>query len=267
MKSSSLARAFGIPCLLASVVFGGCGKEGDPGSGNGDCASLEVDGKKYELLFACDSPNLFGSGAHSCTEFYSNVPEVRPILQAFCTTGGGTESARCPSDGSLGSCTSTSTTATGTQGVIGATYGYPDSRGGESAASFQSDCDDGSLYAPPGAPPASNAKAGSPVISSCPRQGGVAFSLATLVNGEYEQCTNFVGDVTAEQLESVLKLGATTSSCPESRALCACTKNDSGTFGTDATLVYYETSMSSSRRTCEGLETTCDSYTESYTAP
>jgi hypothetical protein len=87
------------------------------------------------------------------------------------------------------------------------------------------------------------------------------------VNGEYLECTNYVGTVTAEQLASVLKVGATTSACPEKNALCACTQKKAGTFGTDATLVYYKTSMSSSASNCAGVAASCDVYTDSYNAP
>jgi len=275
MSSSSITRwpstrSFAVPCLLLlGVCLVACGGSDDTASGGGgECGSLDVGGTKYELLFACDVPNLFGTGAHLCTEFYSNVPQVTASFKALCNAEQGTVTDHCPTENSFGSCTASSTTGSGTQGAIEATFGYPDSRGGGSAAAFQSDCDDGSVYAPPGAAPASTAKAGSAVTSSCPRTGGgVAFSMATLVNGEYLECTNYVGTVTADQLASVLKIGATTSPCPEAKALCACTKLKGGTFGTDATLVYYQTSMASSGHACDGIETMCDAYTESYKAP
>jgi len=271
MTRSSIARSFKIPCLvLLGACFAACGGSDDSTSGGaGECGSLEVGGKKYELLFACDVPNLFGSGAHLCTEFYSNVPQVTASFKALCSVEQGTVKDHCPSENSFGSCTASSTTGSGTQGAIEATFGYPNSRGGGSAAAFQSDCDggSGSVYAPPGAAPASTAPTGGAVSSSCPRTGGVAFSMATLVNGEYLECTNYAGTVTADQLASVLKIGATTAPCPEAKALCACTKNKGGTFGTDATLVYYKTSMASSDGACDGIESMCDAYTESYQAP
>ncbi len=274
MHRFRFGRLFAIPLLaLCALPFAACGGGSDAGGNSGgNCDSLQVSGNQYPLIFACDVPNLFGTGGHLCTEFYSNVPSIVPTFKALCTAETGTAVSRCPTAGSLGSCTASSTTGTGTLGAVEATYRYPDSKGKGNAAQFQADCDGGSVYAPPGAPPASGAKAGSTVTSSCPSKaassaGGVAFSMATLVNGEYLECTNYVGTVTADQLASVLKIGATTDACPEKNALCACTKKKIGTFGTDATLVYYKTSMASSGSSCDGLGASCDVYSDSYMAP
>ncbi|HEY0468171.1 MAG TPA: hypothetical protein VGC79_28425 [Polyangiaceae bacterium] len=268
MSYSSIVRPLEtLGLLLVGLCFSACSSSSDSNGSSGGCGSLDVGGKKYALLFACDVPNLFGTGAHLCTEFYSNVPQVTTTFKALCSAEQGTVSGHCPTENSFGSCTVSSTTGSGSQGAIEATFGYPDSRGSGSAAAFERDCDSGSVYAPPGAPPASTAPTGSMVTSTCPHAGGVAFSMATLVNGEYLECTNYVGSVTADQLASVLKIGATTSPCPEANALCACTKNKAGTFGTDATLVYYKTSMASSSKSCDGIASMCDAYTESYRAP
>lgn len=247
-----------------------CGSSDDGGSGSGGpCSSLQVGGQKYNLLFACDVPNLFGFGTHLCTEYYSNVPQVETTFKVLCGTEQGTVTTRCPTANSFGSCTATSTA--GNQGAVEATFGYPDADGSGSAGQFKSDCDSGSVYAPPGAPPASTASSGSQIVSTCPQSSGsgsgVAFSFATLVNGEDLECTNYVGTLTAAQLASVLAIGASTSPCPEKNALCACTKKGAGTFGTDATLVYYKTSMPSSGGSCDGVGAGCDVYTDSYEAP
>lgn len=269
MSHSRITRLFAAQCAsLFCVCLAACGSsDGASADGGGQCGSLQVGGQKYGLLFACDVPNLFGTSAHLCTEYYSNVPQVAASFKGLCQVEQGTVTARCATEKSLGSCTASSTTSTGTQGAVEATFGYPDANGKGSAAEFEKDCDSGSIYAPPGAPPASTAPSGSAVMSTCPKTGGVAFSFGTLVNGEYLECTNYVGAVTPDQLASVLKIGATTSACPEANALCACTTTKGGTFGTDATAVYYKTSMASSSSACDGIGAGCDVYTESYQAP
>jgi len=267
------SRLFAIPLLsLFTLPFTACGGGSDASGGNdgGSCDSLQVNGGKYPLVFGCDSSNFFGTGEHMCTEYYSNVPSTAATFKTLCSVESGSPVSHCPTAGGLGSCTASATTATGTQGAIEVTYGYLDSQGKGSAAQFQADCGSGSVYAPPGAAPASSAKAGSAVTSTCPSKGassGVAFSMATLVNGEYLECTNYVGTVNADQLASVLKIGATVDACPEKNALCACTKKKGGTFGTDATMVYYKTSMNSSGGSCDGVGAGCDVYTDSYKAP
>ncbi|HYP89539.1 MAG TPA: hypothetical protein VEQ59_15330 [Polyangiaceae bacterium] len=240
--------------------------------GGGGCG-LEIDGKEYELIYACDAP--FGgtiSSVRLCTEYYSNVKDaVLQSVAGICTALGGKGVETCSTEQSAGSCTDTSTTGGG-QGLVAVTYGYTTE---VTPQQYQADCD--GVYAPPGTPPASAPSGSSNVTSTCPAStststsssSGVAFSMATIVNGEVINCTNYIGTVTAPQLQGVLSIGATTDACPEAGSACSCLTHGGGTYGTDAMQVFYDTSMTSRDESdCESVKGSCKGeYNEPYRAP
>src|SRR5450432_3937810 len=74
--------------------------------------------------------------------------------------------------------------------------------------------------------------------------GQLAFAVATVLNGEVVQCTNFVGAATGAQRQSIVSIGAMLMPRPTENAICACKQPAaSGTFATDATAISYTTSF------------------------
>lgn len=261
-------QAFGL--FVALALAGISCKSSDDG-GSGGCG-LKVDGKEYELILACDAPVAASiTDARLCTEYYSNVRQaVEGSVKAICSAFKGKTLDVCPTKGSLGSCTNSSM-AGGGQGLISVTYSYADS--GRTEQQARDSCDDG-VYAPPGAAPASVATAGASVTSTCDAptetgSGAVAFSVATLANGEVINCSNYIGEVTAAELDSVLSIGATRDACPEENSACACLIKGMGTFGTDFMQVHYDTSMTKEDESdCASVEKSCSGeFIQPYQAP
>ena len=270
MTPSSGLRYLGLLLAAALALAGASCKSSDDG-GSGGCG-LKVDGKEYELILACDAPiSASISDARLCTEYYSNVRQaVEGSVNAICAAFKGKVLDKCPAEGSLGSCTSSSM-AGGGQGLIGAIYTYADS--GRTEQQARDNCDDG-VYAPPGAPPASVATAGANVTSTCKAptetsSGAVAFSFATLFNDEVVNCSNYIGEVSAAELDSVLSIGATLGACPEENAGCACLTQGAGTFATDLMQVFYDTSMSDKDESdCASVAKSCTGeFIQPYQAP
>jgi hypothetical protein len=189
-------------------------------------------------------------------------------------------SGSCPTANSIGSCTASSTI--GVEGVRERIFEYSGSN--KTPAAYQAECakDHGVYSAPDGSSTIGDAgvASGSGCGSTAPTGSGgatssgsgVAFSIATSVNGEVLECTNYVGTVTQAQLNSVLALGAVTTACPRANAACACTMPNGGTFGTTATLVYYNTATAGSQASfCQQLGTDCPrqggTFSATYTPP
>lgn len=267
MTPGSCLRALGF--VLALTLAGTSCKSSDDG-GAGGCG-LKVDGKEYELILACDAPVAASiTDARLCTEYYSNVRQaVEGSVKAICDAFKGKSLDVCPTQGSLGSCTNSSM-AGGGQGLISVTYSYAES--GQTEQQSRNNCS--GIYAPPGAPPASTPSAGASVTSTCEApsetaSGAVAFSVSTLANGEVINCSNYIGEVSAAQLDSVLSIGATRGACPEANAGCACLTPGAGTFGTDLMQVHYDTSMTSEAESdCASVEMSCTGeFTQPYRAP
>jgi hypothetical protein len=273
-KRCPVTAWFAVFCLLAGATLAatGCSSSSDPGSTNqGPCGAPPGD---WKYLFSCDG--MLGT-VHTCQDYYSTegaAQAVDPSFRAFCTAESGTIlSSTCPETNSLGSCITTSSigaTATSPQGALTRNYLY--AQAGSSQSSVRTSCEkEGGVYVPPGSaapdagPEGATATCTAGQASSDGGTSGVAFSMALVVNGQVLQCTNYVGNVTQAQLDSVIALGATTTSCPAENAVCACTEvPGSGTFATDPTLVYYKTSMDSSPSTCADAGANC---TTMYTPP
>jgi hypothetical protein len=206
---------------------------------------------------------------HQCQDTYATpaaVAGVKASLPGLCSAfGGKLLSSPCSSANSLGSCVISASTGT-ISGELVRIYEYAEAN--LTVQSFQASCrsQNGSFIFPNGSLPdgglaGSAANCGTKPSSS----GGLAFAIQTVVNGQVVECTNFVGTVTAQQLQSVQSIGAMTSACPAQNAACACTQAaGSGTFGTTPTLVYYSTSAAGVSSACADAGANCST---TYTPP
>lgn len=256
------------PWLLAltlTLQATGCANKDDAASGAAADLPCGAPAGDWVHVLSCDS--TFGSLVHQCIDYYATsaaVSAVGPSFRSICQVQSGTVlEGNCPADGSIGSCTQTASNAPGastTTAALERQYFYEGDA--SRAASFKQDCEgDRGIYTAPGddptAPPSSMPAGCSSPTSPGSQQSGVAFSMSTVVNGEVIECTNYSGEVSAAELESVLQQGAETSACPSAKALCGCPAQ--GVFGTDATLVYYQTSMTD-RDTCPNDSPDCGPY-------
>lgn len=251
------------PAVAAlALVAASCGG----GAGGSSSAPCGAPPGNWQYISSCDT--TFGGIIHQCQDTYGTPAAVQALnieLPQVCSAGSGTLlTSPCPLANSLGSCLIVA--ATGTAGELARLYQY--AQGSLTPQSFQQTCvsEHGTYLQPDGTLP-DGGTAGS--SASCagggggsPSTGGVAFSVATMLNGQVLECTNFVGSVTSQQLQSVLAIGATASACPAANAGCACAQPaGSGTFGTTATLVYYKTASDPTASICAGMGTQCTSYT------
>jgi hypothetical protein len=215
-------------------------------------------------VLSCESTLV--TSLEQCIDYYATgsfASVAETTFRSLCQAQQGKVlGAPCPAAGSIGSCASTASsgpTASSPAAVLERQYFY----GGNTTPAFERSCeDDGGVYTPVDATPGQPERAGS---SGCGQgsgangaSGGVAFSLSTVLNGEVISCTNYVGSVTSQQLSSVLAQGAETSSCPSANAICGCSSE--GVFGTQATIVYYQTSMRGSSSQCPNGDASCGPY-------
>jgi hypothetical protein len=201
-----------------------------------------------------------------CIDYYASATVAEGIASGYrtvCTTTGGTVlPSTCPFQKTLGSCITTANSGS-QEGILQRAYYYVDDGG--VAGNVQSDCEKtGGTYVPPGGDAATSGSTGTSCTAGTNRDagassGGVAFSVETDLNGEPTLCTNFVGTVTAAELQSVLSIGAVTSACPVLSGACACPgTSGSGTFGTTPTYVYYTTKLVGTPSECS--QPGCSSY-------
>jgi hypothetical protein len=258
-----LTAAGAIALLVAACSGGGSG-------GGGNQAPCGAPPGSWQYLSSCDSK--VGGIVHQCQDTYAtsaSAASVNATLPTLCTAfGGKLLSSPCPSANSLGSCLITA--STGTEGELERLYEYAEAN--VTVESFESSCKsqnakfilpNGSL--PDGGLAGSAASCGAQSPDGGPSSGGVAFAIETVANGQIVECTNFVGTVTAQQLQSVQALGAMTSACPAQNAACACAQAaGSGTFGTTPTMIYYSTTLTGASSACADAGANCSM---TYTPP
>jgi len=258
VRRARLALALGLAGALV-----GCSSDPEPTpSASGlPCGAPPGD---WQYVLSCESELV--TSVRQCIDYYATgaiVSVAKTTFGALCDAmKGQVTTTACPSEGSIGSCTSAASsgqTATSPAAVLERQYFYG---GNTTPESYRENCeDDGGIYTPPGV------AAGAPMgtkSGSCEAGSGsgepdsrVAFSISTVVNGEVISCTNYVGEVSAEQLESVLSQGAETIACPVANAVCGCAIP--GVFDTEATIVYYRTSMPSTGE-CPNDDASCGPY-------
>jgi hypothetical protein len=260
---SGLTAAAAIALLVAACSGGGSG-------GNGTQAPCGAPAGNWQYLSSCDSK--IGGIVHQCQDTYATPAAASGVnisLPALCTAfGGKLLSSPCPSANSVGSCIITASTGT-TEAELERIYEYAE--GNVTAQSFETSCmsqnakfvlPNGSL--PDGGLAGTGASCGAQPAGG-QSSGGVAFAIETLVNGQIVECTNYVGTVTAQQLQSVESIGAMTTACPAQNGACACAQAaGSGTFGTTPTLIYYSTTIGGASSACADAGVTCSS---TYTPP
>ena len=254
-------------CLVLALGCSGSGDD-DDGSGAAPCGAPAGD---WTYLFSCDSTGL---GVHQCTDYYatkSAAGAVRQSFQSVCGAFSGTiQNKTCSAAGSVGSCVDTASSgpaASSSQAVLTQLYEYDSDS--SYAATYAADCQrNGGVYvaadgSAPSLPAGTNAAACKK--SSSGASGGNVFSVATYLNDEVLECTNYVGHVTAQELDAVITAdGAVAEACPEANALCSCPQaTGSGPYGTTATLVYYKTSIDPNG-SCPNTDAAC---TAGYRAP
>ena len=260
-----LSGFVGAIVLLVAACSGG-------GSGGGASqAPCGAPAGSWQYLSSCDSK--IGGIVHQCQDTYATpaaAASVNVSLSALCGAfGGKLLSSPCPSANSVGSCIITASTGT-TEGELERIYEYAE--GNVTAQSFETSCmsqnakfilPNGSL--PDGGLAGSGASCGAQPADGGQSSGGVAFAVETVVNGQIVECTNFVGTVTAQQLQSVESIGAMTSACPAQNAACACAQAAGlGTFGTTPTMIYYATTVAGGSSACADAGVNCSS---TYTPP
>ncbi|HYQ15401.1 MAG TPA: hypothetical protein VEQ58_06585 [Polyangiaceae bacterium] len=245
--------------LLGAGWVAGCAKDPDDGGSAADlpCGAPAGD---WKYVLSCDSQ--FSGLVHQCIDYYATASAVSAVETSFksiCQVQQGTLlSGVCPTEGSNGSCTATASSGS-SAAVLERQYFYESNT---SPASYKASCEsDKGIYTPPEGSAVAPTSSGDPKCSQPAKAGGaaggVAFSISTVLNGDVIECTNYVGEVSAAELDSVLKQGAETTPCPVEKAVCACPAD--GVFGTKATLVYYQTFMSSSKD-CPNDDAACGPY-------
>jgi hypothetical protein len=243
----------------------GCGQDADS---QGEAAQLPCGSPPgdWRYVLSCDSTV---GVVHQCIDYYATASAASAVgasFKAVCQVQAGMVLAgQCPSQGSIGSCVQTASngpTASSPQAVLEQQYFYDVS---ETPDSYRRTCDEHrGLYVaagddsakPTGSAGGGSCKTGSSDVGS---QGGVAFSLSILANGETIGCTNYIGQVSQAQLDSVIAIGAETTPCPSANALCGCASKGDGTFGTDTQRVYYLT-VGSNAGECPNDAASCKPY-------
>jgi hypothetical protein len=252
--------------LLAVVLAVGCG--GDDPAGGGCGSTSGGAGGSYKRVLACDSTAL---GIHMCTEYYTNVSSAGASVDALCSAFMGKKlSGGCGTDGSVGSCTDSSTTTGGQYGIVSVNFEYDSDT---TTDKYQTECtgNAGTFNAPGdavgGLPGSSSASTTTTCRDSKGSSGsGVAFSISTELNGMTIECTNYVGSVSGQELSSVEMTGAVPKACPTDKATCTCA-GGMGVFGTKTTMVHYDSvvTSSSSNTDCEDLKSSCSgTYSDTY---
>jgi hypothetical protein len=256
-RGPALAAVVAISVLVAACSGG----QGDSGGNQAPCGAPPGD---WQYLSSCDS--TVGGLVHQCQDTYATpaaVSGVSASLPGLCSAFSGTLlHSPCSAANSLGSCIITASTGT-IAGELVRLNEYAEA--GLTVQSFQASCrnQNGTFVLPDGSLPdgglaGTTASCGTHPIDGGASSGGVAFAIQTVVNGEVVECTNFVGAVTQQQLQSVLSIGAMTSACPTQNAACACTQGAGlGTFGTTATQVYYTTTSDPSASSCSDAGANC----------
>jgi hypothetical protein len=259
------ARGRGRRLALGFLAWGliACSSEPEPEPGASDspCGAPPGD---WQYVLSCDSE--LATNLQQCIDYYATssfASVAKTTFGALCGAMKGTVlSAPCPSEGSIGSCTATASsgqTATSPAAVLERQYFYG---GNTSPDSYRKNCEeDRGIYTPPGdaASLPAGSRAGSCGGEAGPEDSssGVAFSVSTVLNGEVLSCTNYVGEVSEEQLQAVLSQGAETAACPVESAVCGCAV--AGVFQTEATIVYYRTSMRGTDA-CPNDDSSCGPY-------
>jgi len=254
-----------VLALLGACWLSGCAKKSDDGGSAADlpCGAPAGD---WKHVLSCDSE--VGGLVHQCIDYYATASAASAVDTSFrtiCQVQQGTLlDELCPREGSNGSCTSTASsgpTSSSPAAVLERQYFYESNT---SPASYKASCEsEKGIYTPPSdsavAPTSSgDAKCSQPAKAGA-AQGGVAFSVSTVLNGDVIECTNYVGQVTAAELNSVVQQGAETTPCPTESSICACPSAEAGAFGTKVTLIYYQTFMSSSQD-CPSDDAACGPY-------
>jgi len=244
----------------AGATSGGGGHSGAGGGSSGaDAAASCADGgaSGWTYVVSCDWTTA--GIIHSCSDTYTTASLAAGIAtsqRSVCTAMQGTIlSAPCATDGSLGSCIitgSSGATATSPTAEYQRLYMYAGAPN-VSADTARAACtgENGTYEVPGAAADAGVPAVGASTLACAPASGdggtttGFAFAVATVVNGQVVQCTNFSGTTTAAQRNSIVAIGGMLTPCPAMNAVCACRQPaGSGTFGTDATAVTYTTALS-----------------------
>jgi hypothetical protein len=254
-----------LGCLMLLVACGGSDDDDDSEGGTVRSPCGAPPGE-WVYLLSCDT--TFGGLVHQCTDYYATNSAATATKQSFTgvckALGGSILSGLCPAAGSIGSCVNTSTSSPSGMSPIGALsqlYSYTTST---SPARYRADCEsDGGVYvAPDGTAPALPTGANSSACKSEGGDGANLFSMSVYLNDQVIECTNYVGPVTQAELDSVIATGAEEAPCPSANAICSCEVPGS-LFGTDATLIYYRSTISSGD-TCPNSDPTC---VDGYKAP
>lgn len=265
-RGSRIGRARALLILAAcnAITLLACGSEPDKGARASGlpCGAPPGD---WQYVLSCRSALL--PSLEQCIDYYATASVASVIDTTFrglCQAQQGEVLGDpCPAEGSIGSCTSTASSgpaAPSPSAVLERQYFYG---GNTTPASYKRDCEkEGGVYTAVGSTPgqpASTASAGCGQGSGGEdADDGVAFSVSTVLNGEVLSCTNYVGSITEQELSSVLAQGAETSACPSTNAICGCPSE--GVFGTQATIVYYQTSMRGSSSACPNTDSSCGPY-------
>lgn len=263
-------RCWRMATAAVAVVIAGCGgSSGGDGGGNGS-APCGAPAGEWQYLSSCDG--VFGGVVHQCQDTYATpsvAQAIQPEVAGLCSAESGKLlSTTCPTTGSLGSCVITASTG----GLAELIRLYQYQQNGITVQSFEANCQQqhGTFILPngtlaTGGAPTNSANCGGQATNMMGTSSGVAFSVATSANGQVIECTNYVGAVTSQELQSLLATGATTSACPAQNAGCACPQAaGSGPFGTTPTLIYYKSSVDPTASICASMGTKCSA---TYTPP
>ncbi len=264
MKSRRDWRFTGVDAVAAAfsllVVACSGGHDGTSGSNTAPCGAPPGN---WHYLSSCDS--MLGGVLHQCQDTYATAGAVAGVsasLPALCSAYSGTLlHAPCPTANSVGSCIITASTGS----VAGELVRLTEYAGtGVTVQSFQASCrsEKGTFVPPGGASPdgglaGTGATCGAKPTGGGGASGGVAFSIETDLNGQTIECTNYVGAVTAQQLQSVLSIGAMTGACPTQNAACICKRAGVDLYGTSATQIFYKTAVDPTGSSCADAGTSC----------
>ncbi|MBX3228209.1 MAG: hypothetical protein KIT84_26710 [Labilithrix sp.] len=209
----------------------------------------------YAFTIACDQ--VLSGGARQCTEYYGNFPAGYPARQSdenLCTAGKGTIlPGKCPTEQTLGSCTTTSAMGSYGKSAIQFQYEAPS----VTAEGLQRSCGrTRGTYAAPGTPPAPpGAGASQSCGGSKASSGAVSFSLSVGLNGAPIACADYFG-ATPDQVAAALRSGATTEPCPRENIVAICDLPRGSFDGLRAIEVSYrafDDEPRISKEECEGM--------------
>lgn len=250
---------------------GATGTAGTSGHG-GAAGSCDPASLVWQYLLSCDT--VTAGIVHTCVDYYATPAAAASSSISFRGSCLGTVlAAPCPTANSAGSCltvASAGVVETSSSAAYSRQYGYTDA-GNLTASAWQASCQAAhQQYEPPG----TAASVGVPTLV-CPAPGtgmganGFAFAVATVVNGETLQCTNYYGTFTSAELASITSgtAGIMTTPCPALHAVCTCV-NNTATLGigmvSHADAISYSTSFLPMTGCESGAGPSC---TTGYTPP